>query len=73
LAAGDQLVVQHAGKLTDRVICHFEKAASKFVKIGDAPLRTRAANGQKVLELKAKDEVIGFTRIDDLVEYWEKS
>lgn len=72
LAPGDQLVVQFSGKLTDRIICHFRKAASKFVKVGDAPARTRMANGQAILEIKSKDELIGFTRIDDLVDFWSK-
>ena len=70
LTGGDKVVLQLTGKLTDRAICHFEKSASKFVKISDAPARTRAANGKKVFDLKSKDEVIGFTRIEDMVDYW---
>ncbi len=70
LADGDKVVLQLTGKLTDRAICHFEKSASKFVKISDAPSRTRAANGKKVFDLKSRDEIIGFTRIEDMVDYW---
>ncbi len=70
LSGDDQLVVQFIGKLTDKGICHFRKAASKLVKVGDAPKKSRAANGHKVIEIRPKDEIIGFTAIEDMTEYW---
>lgn len=71
LTNDDQLVVQMIGKLTDKGIVHFRKAASRIFKIGDAPKRTRMANGQKIIEVKAKDEIIYFTIIEDYTAYWE--
>ena len=71
LAKGDQLVVQMIGKLTERGVCHFRRAASRYFKIGDAPKRTRMANGQNVIDVKLNDEIIGFTAIEDLTDYWE--
>jgi len=68
----EKVVVQLIGKLGERAICHFEKAASKFIKISDAPLRSRMAKGKKIIDVKAKDEIIGFTKINDMVDYWEK-
>ncbi len=70
LSKDDKVVLQLSGKLTDRAIVHFEKSASKFIKINDAPSRTRSANGKAVFDLKSKDEIIGFTRIEDMVDYW---
>ena len=71
LDGDDQLVVQMIGKLTEKGICHFRKAASRLFKVGDAAKRTRMANGQSLFDVKAKDEIIGFTSIDDLTAYWE--
>jgi len=73
LAAGDQLVVQMIGKLTDKGIVHFRKAASRLFKLGDAPKRTRMANGAKTVEVKAKDEIIYCTIIEDFTSYWDNN
>jgi len=73
LAKDDQIVVQAAGKLSDRVICHFRKSASKVFTISSAVERTRMANGQSVFTLKPGDELIGATELDDFSTYWEKA
>lgn len=73
LANDDQIVVQTSGKISDKVICHFRKSASKVFTIMNAVERTRAANGQSVFTLKAGDELIGATALDDLSAYWEKA
>ena len=67
----DQLVVQLAGKLTDKGVCHFHKSASKVLTITNAVSRKRGASGQSVFTLKPGDEVIGFTPIVDMAAYWE--
>ncbi|MCJ7695165.1 MAG: DNA topoisomerase 4 subunit A [Anaerolineaceae bacterium] len=72
LTDNEKVVVQLIGKLGERAICHFEKAASKFFKISDAPLRSRMAKGKNIIDVKTKDEIIGFTKINDMVDYWEK-
>ncbi|MFZ3070451.1 MAG: DNA topoisomerase (ATP-hydrolyzing) [Anaerolineaceae bacterium] len=69
----DQIVIQLAGKLIDKGICHFRKSASKVFILATAPQRTRMANGQSVFALKPNDELIGFTSMEDLAAYWEKS
>jgi len=71
LDGDDQLVVQMIGKLTEKGICHFRKAASRLFKVGDAAKRTRMANGQSLFDVKARDEIIGFTSIDDMTAFWE--
>ena len=71
LDGDDQLVVQMIGKLTEKGICHFRRAASRLFKVGDAAKRTRMANGQSLFDVKARDEIIGFTSIDDMTAFWE--
>ena len=73
LAKDDQIVVQAAGKLSDRVICHFRKSTSKVFTLSSAMERTRMANGQSVFTLKPGDELIGATELDDFSTYWEKA
>ncbi len=69
----DQVSAALVGKLTDRGICHFRKSASKVFTITNAISRKRASNGQMMFTLKASDEVIGFTNLDDYVQFWEKA
>jgi hypothetical protein len=71
LGPEDEIVAQLVGKLTDRGICHFRRTASKVFTITNAPARKRAANGQALFALKAGDEVIGFTSLDDHSAFWE--
>ncbi|MGB4594813.1 MAG: DNA gyrase subunit A [Anaerolineaceae bacterium] len=66
----DEIVAQLVGKLTDKGICHFRKSASKVFSITNTPARKRAAIGQAVFTLKNGDEIIGFTSIEDMSEYW---
>lgn len=73
LTKGDHIVVQLCGRLTDRVVCHFRKSASKVLTLTNAVERSRQANGQSVFTLKPNDELIGFTALDDFSEYWEKA
>jgi len=73
LTKGDHIVVQLCGRLTDRVVCHFRKSASKVFTLTNAVERSRQANGQSVFTLKPNDELIGFTALDDFSEYWEKA
>lgn len=73
LASDDQISAAIVGKLTDKGICHFQKSASKVFTITNAISRKRAANGQVMFTLKPKDELIGFTKLDDYVQFWEKA
>jgi len=72
LEAGDQLMVQMIGKLSRKGVCHFKRAASRIIRINDAPKRTRLANGQVIIEVKPGDRIVGFTQLDDMVKYWKK-
>ena len=69
----DQVSAALVGKLTDRGICHFRKSASKVFTITNATSRKRASSGQAMFALKANDEIIGFTNLDDYVQFWEKA
>lgn len=66
----DEVVAQLVGKLTDKGICHFRKSASKVLSVTNAPARKRSAQGQAVFGLKNGDEMIGFTSIEDMSDYW---
>lgn len=70
LDPNDEIVAQLVGKLTEKGICHFRKSASKVFSITNTPARKRAANGQSVFTIKNGDEIIGFTTIEDMSEYW---
>ncbi|MFH1446350.1 MAG: DNA gyrase subunit A, partial [Chloroflexota bacterium] len=72
LEVGDQLMVQMIGKLNRKGVCHFKRAASRTIRIDDAPKRTRLANGQAIFELRLRDEIVGFTQLDDMVKHWKK-
>jgi len=69
----DQVSASIVGKLTDRGICHFRKSASKVFTITNAISRKRASSGQVMFTLKAGDEIIGFTNLDDYVQFWDKA
>jgi len=69
----DQVSAALVGKLTDRGICHFRKSASKVFTITNDISRKRASSGQAIFTLKANDEIIGFTNLDDYVQFWEKA
>ena len=71
LDKGDQISVSLVGKLTDRGVCHFRNSASKVFTITSAVSRKRASTGLPVFTLKANDEIIGFTNLDDYVQFWE--
>lgn len=73
LDKGDQISVALVGKLTDKGICHFRRSASKVFTITNAISRKRASNGQEMFTLKTNDEIIGFTNLDDYVQFWEKA
>ncbi len=73
LDQGDQVCAVLVGKLTDRGICHFRKSASKVFTVTNAISRKRASNGQAVFALRSGDEMIGFTSLDDYVQFWEKA
>jgi DNA gyrase subunit A len=73
LDKGDQISVLLVGKLTDRGVCHFRNSASKVFTITSAVSRKRAFTGLPVFTLKANDEIIGFTNLDDYVQFWESA
>lgn len=60
-----QLTGIAVGKAADRVTLMMNKLAPKAIRLDEAPLQTRAAQGKKVIDLKAGDRVI------DLSIPWE--
>ena len=71
LPKNDHIVVQMTGKLSEKGICHFRKSASKVFTLTNAISRKRGSGGQKLFTLKADDELIGFTEMEDLTTFWE--
>jgi DNA gyrase/topoisomerase IV subunit A len=61
LPGGLRLVGMAIGKGTTRVTLHLLKLTAKAVRLDNAPLRTRPANGRKVVEVKTRDQVVDLT------------
>ena len=59
---GVRLIGVVAGKPTLKVTMHLAKLAPKQMRIDDAPLRGRPAQGKSVLELKTGDQVLEMNR-----------
>ena len=57
LPVGGRLVGVMVGKVTLRGIAHLLKAASRFVRMDEAPQRMRATQGAPTVEVKAGDQV----------------
>jgi DNA gyrase subunit A len=62
LAGGVRLVGMVGGKGTLRITMHLAKLAPKQMRIDDAPLRGRPAQGKSILELKAGDSIVDVHR-----------
>ncbi|MBN2149704.1 MAG: DNA gyrase subunit A [Anaerolineales bacterium] len=50
-----------AGKGTQRITLHMNRLAPKALRLDEAPLQTRAAQGKAVVDVKANDRVIALT------------
>lgn len=71
LAKGQVLVGLLKGKTTQQGMAHFEKAASRLIRVDQVPLNKRGRNGQAAVPVKDGDEAIGVTELVDPSKYWE--
>jgi DNA gyrase/topoisomerase IV subunit A len=61
MPAGSRLAGMLIGKNTQRAILHLLKLSSKAVRLDSAPIRSRPARGQVVIDLKKGDKVVSVT------------
>jgi len=61
LPEGESVVGMMTGLVTRNGVLHFKKAASRLVRITDAKSSNRMQKGSKVIEIKAKDEILEMT------------
>lgn len=71
LAKGIRLVRVVVDPLDSPMSVQFEKSAAKTFDLGDAPVRSRAALGQTVVEVKPGDTMSGVISIWDALARWE--
>lgn len=61
IPAGVRLAGLASGKGTTRVTANLLRLAAKMLRLDSAPIRTRAARGAQVVELKPGDQVLSLT------------
>lgn len=71
LTKGQVLIGLLKGKTTQQGMAHFEKAASRLIRVDQVPLNKRGRNGQAAFPVKEGDETIGVTELVDASKYWE--
>jgi DNA gyrase subunit A len=72
LAQSAQLVGMMVGKGALRGTLHFSRAASRFMRLDEAPLKNRTARGDAVVEVKAGDHLLAITEPWDALALWEE-
>jgi DNA gyrase subunit A len=72
LAQAVRLVGMMVGKGTLRGTVHFARAASRFMRLDEAPQKNRTARGDRVVEVKAGDHLLAITETWDAVALWEE-
>jgi DNA gyrase subunit A len=72
LAQAVRLVGMMVGKGTLRGTVHFAQAASRFMRLDEAPQKNRTARGDLVVEVKASDHLLAITETWDAVAMWEE-
>jgi hypothetical protein len=60
------------GKSTLRGTIHFARAASRFMRLDEAPQKNRTARGDPVVEVKAGDHLLAITETWDALGLWEE-
>lgn len=71
LGKGIVLVGLLKGKNTQSGMAHYEKAASRLIRVDQVPATKRGRVGQEAIPVKDGDEAIGVTELVDLSKYWE--
>ena len=72
MAQAVRLVGMLVGKGTLRGTIHFSRAASRYMRLDEAPQKNRTARGEPVVEVKAGDHLLAITETWDAVALWEE-
>ena len=67
LPQNEKVIGMMIGLLTYNGVLHFEEAASRLVHVKDAPSCNRMQKGSRIIDVKAKDEIIEMTVPLDMV------
>ncbi|MBG0784140.1 MAG: DNA gyrase subunit A [Anaerolineaceae bacterium] len=67
LPQNEKVIGMMIGLLTYNGVLHFEEAASRLVHVKDAPACNRMQKGSRIIDVKAKDEIIEMTVPLDMV------
>ena len=70
LGKAEKLIGMMAGKGSVRGTLQFTKAASRFVRIDEAPQKNRGARGEPFIEVKKGDHLLAITEIWDALTFW---
>ena len=72
LAKSERIIGMMVGLLTHNGVLHFKEAASRLVHVTDAPSRSRMQKGDKIIDLKKKDEILSMSIPSDMVYEQDK-
>ena len=72
LSKNEAIIGMMVGLLTHNGVLHFKQAASRLIRITDAPSCTRMQRGSKVIDVKKDDEILEMTLPLDMVYIHEK-
>lgn len=72
LSDNEQLVGTMVGLLTHNGVLHFKDAASRLIKITDAPSCNRVQKGGKLIDVKKGDEILAMSIPMDMISYFGK-
>ena len=67
MAKDERIIGMMQGLLTSNGVLHFKKAASRLVRVNDAPSRNRMQSGDRIIDVKKDDEILELTVPLDLV------
>jgi hypothetical protein len=67
MAKDEKIIGMMQGLLTSNGVLHFKKAASRLVRVNDAPSRNRMQSGDRIIDVKKDDEILELTVPLDLV------
>jgi hypothetical protein len=68
----EHIVGMMCGLLTHNGVLHFLKAASRLVRVTDAPSCNRMQKGDEIIEVKNGDEILDMTIPQDMLYVLDK-
>jgi DNA gyrase subunit A len=72
LQKGEKAIGMMMGLLTHNGVLHFKEAASRLVKVTDAPSCNRMQSGKKIIDLKTGDEILAMSIPLDMIYVLDK-